>query len=254
MGIDDPSRCSPLTYNDKQSSNSTMSSSSTPANRSNDASSSTRALPTLSGNSVNSSGNSSLTGFSQNGNMDVDLALAKELHRLSVQDRNKVQEEVHGVHFAVQDETPQMIETSLQQLQVEIRKIRSKPAYDHAMRSNHVCTTYIQSPGFQLRFLRAVLYNVEQAAYRYTRYLDLMYEFFGEVGLQRPLRFSDLSRVEKDCLKEGRRQILPSRDRSGRLVTFEKGSNPSDSRTTRVSAWSILVSISMIVEILDPCL
>jgi hypothetical protein len=214
---------------------------STPVNRSIEVPTS-GALSTVSGgSSVNSSANNSLTRFIQDGNMDVDLALAKELHGLSVQDRNKVQEEVHGVQFSIPDETPQMIETSLHQLQVEIQKIRSKPAYDHAMRSTHVDGTYIQSSEFQLRFLRAVLYNVKQAAYRYTQHLNLLYEFFGEVGLQRPLRLSDLSKVEVDCLREGRRQILPSRDRSGRLIIFEKGSNPSDSRITRVSEVTTLV-------------
>jgi hypothetical protein len=205
-------------------------------------------------NSVNSSGNNSFTRFNQNENVDVDLALAKELHRLSVQDRNKVQEEVHGVTFAVPEETPQLIESSLQQLQLEIRKIRSKPAYEHALASNRVDPTFIQSPEFQLRFVRAALYNVKQAAYRFTRHLNLLYEFFGEVGLQRPLRHSDLSKVEQDCIKEGRRQILPSRDRSGRLIVFEKGSNPSDSRTTRVSATTTVMSGSEpVIPNIDVC-
>jgi hypothetical protein len=225
---------------------------STSTNRSNDTGTAGPLSTTNGNSSVSSSDNNSVSRFSRDGNVvDVDLALAAEFHRLSVQDRNKILEEVHGVNFAVSNETPHLIQTSLQQLQVEIRKIRSKPAYDHAMRSNHVDTSYIQSPEFQLRFLRAVLYNIKQAAYRYTRHLDLLYEFFGEVSLQRPIRYSDLSKVEKDCIREGRRQIFPSRDRSGRLITFEKGSNPSDSRTTRVSEYTTEVpfSISMLVMI-----
>lgn len=177
---------------------------------------------------------SSFSRLSNNSNLDVDTALAKELHRLSVQDRNRVQEEVHGVHFAVSEETPEMIKTSLQSFDEAVKKISGKHAYNFAMTCPRVDTAYIRSPEFKLRFLRATLFSVKRAALRYTRHLDLLYEFFGEVGLQRPLQLSDLSKVEKDCIKEGRRQILPSRDRSGRLIIFEKGSNPTDSRTTRV--------------------
>jgi hypothetical protein len=191
-------------------------------------------MPTTDVASVSSS-NSSFSKLSTTSKLDVDTALAKELHKLSVQDRNKVQEEVHGVQFAVPEESPQMIETAMQCLQTEIQKIKGKPAYDYAMRSSQLDTTFIQSTEFKLRFLRAVLYDAKQAAGRYIRHLNLLQEFFGDAALQRPLQLSDLSKVERDCIKEGRRQILPSRDRSGRLIMFEKGSNPSDSRTTRVS-------------------
>jgi hypothetical protein len=164
--------------------------------------------------------------------VDADMELAKELHQLSFQDRTKVQEEVHGVNFALAEETLETIDTSLKQLRDEVTLISSKEAYDFALRS--LDPSYIQSSEFQLRFLRASLFNARQAAVRYTKYLDLLFEFFGNQGLQRPLRYSDLSKVEKDCLKEGRRQILPSRDRSGRLIMFEKGSMSTESRMTRV--------------------
>ncbi|KAL3905808.1 MAG: hypothetical protein SGILL_009527, partial [Bacillariaceae sp.] len=82
------------------------------------------------------------------------------------------------------------------------------------------------------------------AVVKYIKYLELLHEFFGDAGLQRPLRFTDLNKAEKDCLKEGRRQILPSRDRSGRLIMFEKGSKATDTRNTRVRSrlfiWSII--------------
>ncbi|KAG7367950.1 hypothetical protein IV203_030693 [Nitzschia inconspicua] len=112
--------------------------------------------------SVSSSPKSSFSQMSNNSNLDVDTALAKELHRLSVQDRNRVQEEVHGVQFSVPEETPQMIEAALLKFQHEVRKISGKHAYNHAITSNRIDPTYILSPEFQLRFLRAALYNAKK--------------------------------------------------------------------------------------------
>ncbi|KAL3903575.1 MAG: hypothetical protein SGILL_010393 [Bacillariaceae sp.] len=174
--------------------------------------------------------------------IDVDAALAKELTKLSCNDRNKVQEEVHGVEFAMPEETPQLIERSLRQLDQHVQQIASKPAYDHAV--SQLDASYIQSDAFRTAFVRAAMFDIPQAAQRYTSYLNLLHEFFGDKGLQRPLQFKDLSKADKDCLKEGRRQILPSRDRSGRLIMFEKGGKPSDTRHQRVRSrlfiWSIL--------------
>jgi hypothetical protein len=164
---------------------------------------------------------------------DVDTALAKEITKLSFNDRNRVQEEVHGVQFAMPEETPQLLRTCLLQMDAQVQSISSKKAYDHAVQKLDD-VSYIRSDTFRLSFVRAAMFDVPKAAIKYIKYLDLLHEFFGDVGLQRPLRFTDLNKAEKECLKEGRRQILPSRDRSGRLIMFEKGSKATDTRTTRV--------------------
>ena len=170
--------------------------------------------------------------------VDVDTALAKEITKLSCHDRNKAQEELHGVQSAMPEETPELLQTSLQQFEAQVQLIPSKKAYDHAVQ--RLDASYIQSDAFRLSFVRAAMYDISRAAVRYIKYLELLHEFFGDFGLQRRLRFTDLNKAEKDCLKEGRRQILPSRDRSGRLIMFEKGSKATDNRNTRVcDTWMI---------------
>jgi hypothetical protein len=58
----------------------------------------------------------------------VDSVLAKEFNKLSVQERSKTYEELHGVDDCV-EETPLFVQNSLRQLDDELARIKEKPAY-----------------------------------------------------------------------------------------------------------------------------
>jgi hypothetical protein len=150
---------------------------------------------------------------------DVDALLARELHQLSVQDRNDIQEEIHGVNSMAVPETPSVVEAAQTDLKMEINSlpVADRAAYDRAV--SLLNSQYIQSKDFCLKFLRAELFDTKKAAMRLTMHVGLLQEFFGDVGLLRPLRWDDLSKGEHDSIREGRLQVLPSRDRSGRLIT-----------------------------------
>jgi hypothetical protein len=75
-------------------------------------------------------------------------------------------------------------------------------------------------PEFRIKFLRAELYDFHKAAIRVTKWLDLLKKYFGDVALTRQIKFVDLTQQEQRILLEGNQQILPSRDRSGRLIHF----------------------------------
>ena len=74
-----------------------------------------------------------------------------------------------------------------------------------------------------LKYLRADFFQVEKAAVRMVNHLSLLYKYFGPDMLQRRLRFADLTQAEQDCIRTGKEQILPVRDRAGRLLLFAQG-------------------------------
>ena len=72
---------------------------------------------------------------------------------------------------------------------------------------------------FRLRFLRCEFFHVQKSAKRMLRFLDLVLELFGDFALRRPIRLSDFTKEEMRYLRNGRFQIMPNRDRSGRRIT-----------------------------------
>lgn len=152
---------------------------------------------------------------------DADIRLAEELYRMPADDRRRVEEEIHGVGSLARTETPEMIADSLRLFQTEIDCFHVKRAYDDALVIN---SEYIFDRDFRLRFLRATLFDVSKAARRFCSHLDLLLEKYGPCALQRPLRYSDMSKSGRDLLKNGTIQVLPSRDRAGRLVVVLQGS------------------------------
>jgi hypothetical protein len=150
----------------------------------------------------------------------IDGVLSKELKSLSIQQRTKVQEEVHGVTNLCPEENPVMIEKALTSLQQHLDDIPDKRAYDQISP-----LSYLHTREWRLKFLRCELYDCKMAAERLVRFTDYMHEEYDLEVLERPLTLSDLeSKCEPrgkevmDCFKSGHSQLLPFRDRSGRRV------------------------------------
>ena len=167
-----------------------------------------------------------------------ETMFSKALLNLSFQDRNQIEEEMHGVSCMAIIETKESIELSLYLFEIELELIEKehKIAYQKAIQmitTNTIDTndpllavlssssSFILSNEMKLRFLRTELFDVRKSAIRYTRYLDLLYELYGEVALQRPIRIDDLNRTELSYLKSGQYQLLPYRDRSGRRILVD---------------------------------
>mmetsp|Transcript_59764 Transcript_59764/g.146717 ORF Transcript_59764/g.146717 Transcript_59764/m.146717 type:complete len:524 (+) Transcript_59764:390-1961(+) len=146
----------------------------------------------------------------------VDHMLAEQMMTLSFNDRNEINEEVHGVRCLTPDETPYLVQRSLEELSAEIDKTTSKPAFDYAR--DVLQSPYIYDEGLRLRCLRSELFNPTKGARRFVGFLDLLWDYYGDDGLMRPIKMSDLNKEETDQLKTGEYQILPFRDRSGRRV------------------------------------
>ncbi len=214
----------------------------------------------------------------------ADDVLAKQFYSLPSQNRNDINEEIHGVRSMACEETPDLLDYSLRQLSSELQNLplhyrtiyhrASNPMINiPATRSNdndnqsvdnlvknvdaetgdrmdveffseqeippassNTASCYVKSENFQLAFLRCELFDAKKAAMRMTKYLELVYDLYGEEALRRPLRLDDLkSKEEIDVLKAGFQQLLPFRDRSGRRVLFVHGdfTLPSSSLMSR---------------------
>jgi hypothetical protein len=143
-------------------------------------------------------------------------------------------------------ETPELIEESLRQFQLEIEttSIESKQAYEEALRRNDASRRYVQDREFRLKFLRKESMDACAAVRRFLIFLDGVRRHFGPVGLERPIRHNDLDKAEKDLLRSGTVQILPSRDRAGRLIVVSQGTMAHAAVQTRVrmKIWRCLLS------------
>ena len=175
----------------------------------------------------------------------LDDLIAQDFNNLSFQDRNAINEEMHGVSSLSPEETPEMVADAVHRLSLELDAINHKPSYDKSQQWNSnspsmgidcsrsvynynvdtlsagTHSTYVNTLDFRLRFLRADLFDAKKAAKRLVNFLAMVMDLYdgNEELLRRPIGLNDLkSKEEKDYLKLGNHQLLPFRDRSGRRV------------------------------------
>jgi hypothetical protein len=151
---------------------------------------------------------------------EIDALLTEELNQLSLIDREKVMEEIHGVHSgkAKLAEEESRIITSLEEVQNQLDTIRDerlKEGYNEATRLE---SSYILDRAFRLMFIRAEQYDCRKAAVRILHFLNYIREGFGDSVLTRPIQWTDLGPVLVSILEEGSFQVLPARDSVGRRI------------------------------------
>jgi hypothetical protein len=155
--------------------------------------------------------------------------ISEEQLRLSYSDRNTILEDIHGVAFNAQNETPDLLQSSLAQLSTELEDLVKFDWKDYATTStlsagyllslrNGANGAYVNSRDFQLRFLRCEDFNAKKAAIRLMHFMNFVLEVFGAFALFRPIKLTDFKRSEMKVLQSGFLQVLPFRDRSGRKV------------------------------------
>jgi len=140
--------------------------------------------------------------------------LAREMNRLSFEERNKVLEDLHAVSD-VTAEDPSRTNLFLSQMQEKISKIEPREAFDLAL---SIDPEYAQDKSLRLMFLRAEDFNVKLAAYKFIRFFEVKLALFGRKTLCKPIDLEDLSEDDMVCLRNGALQLFPCRDRAGRSV------------------------------------
>lgn len=153
---------------------------------------------------------------------DLDALLAKELNQLSLQEREQVYQELHGVVSVVEEggvDTP-WVQHKLSEFDKALYELPSSSTI--AYRQAHVQNVgHATDPSFRLQFLRAERFDAPTAAARMARYFREKLVLFGpeKVGQAR-ITLADLNEEDVKVLESGYMQWLPARDQSGRPIYF----------------------------------
>lgn len=168
----------------------------------------------------------------------LESILSNELNRLSLQDREAMNEEIHGVHTLAVSETPDYVTAKLDemervlQMQFQQNQDNSAAHSDSIPRNDNTLSPgeayrealllgsqYIHDTNFRIMFLRADLFDPIKAAVRFVDFLQLIRDSLGQDALVNiPWTLKMFRPDELKVLKAGAIQILHGRDRAGRRV------------------------------------
>ena len=149
---------------------------------------------------------------------EADRYLAREMAELSVEQRERYAEEVHGVTVEIPEETPELIERCLAQMEEEIVKVRTRSAYN---RAHFLNPSMVGGRSFRLMFLRYSLFDPRIAARRIIDHFKYKAELFPEEKLAIPITQDDLDADDIEALYSGGHQAFHcGYDSVGRAVLF----------------------------------
>lgn len=159
--------------------------------------------------------------------------VSEELMKLSFDERQALEEEIHGVRCGSVEETPKLLTQSLEEFDEKInarkenhpvlrnieRTVPKAPVSTERVSSETTYKCYLNDPDTRLIFLRVVSFDVDRAVDRFINFFEFMTELFGDYVADRPVRITDFKPGrETKALQNSRSQFLPFRDRSGRRV------------------------------------
>lgn len=187
------------------------------------------------------------------GHTEVEDLITKEMMSVSLNEREKAYEEMHGVSSET-EETPELIEEKLCGLALALEDVEAqepltaeeenlsveeweqrlqqtpRPKYHNHWKVDlkpyrfvkKKDPGYVADPKFRLMFLRASYFQVQHAALCMVKFFHGKFHFFGIETLTRPLYLTDLPKASRDALQSGAFQLLGKRDSSGRAVFFDR--------------------------------
>eukprot|EP00538_Stauroneis_constricta_P002390 CAMPEP_0119556536 /NCGR_PEP_ID=MMETSP1352-20130426/8448_1 /TAXON_ID=265584 /ORGANISM="Stauroneis constricta, Strain CCMP1120" /LENGTH=489 /DNA_ID=CAMNT_0007603505 /DNA_START=32 /DNA_END=1501 /DNA_ORIENTATION=- len=151
----------------------------------------------------------------KNATDDGELLLAKEMGELSMQERETVYEDIHGVSKEA-SESAELVKSCLEQFEAELVGIRKKHGYDKAIFVN---PKYVRDERFRLMFLRADNFNVAKSARRIINHFDEKYKLFGYNRIGKRIRWDDLDEDDRHSVNTGATQLF-TKDKTGRGLFF----------------------------------
>ena len=147
---------------------------------------------------------------------EADALIAKELTSLSLAERNRAEEEIHGV-IGCSEEDPEFVKGQLAMLETEIASIKKKPAYERAL---FLSPKYVNDVKFRLMFLRAENFDAVKAANRLVKHFECKLEYFGLDKLVKNITQDDLDDDDRAALSSGCSMVLNATDNIGRRIIF----------------------------------
>lgn len=155
-------------------------------------------------------------------NGTFETLISNALKQLSLEDREQIYHDIHGVADRI-DEEPEFVAQRLNEMEEElVVKLTTKAsamneAFQQAMSMD---PNFVNNRRIHKRFVRAELFDTKRAAARMIRYCDWMRSLLGGSKLCKDINFHDLDDYDIKALKRGHTQVLPSRDRAGRVLCF----------------------------------
>eukprot|EP00934_Nitzschia_sp_Nitz4_P002590 Nitzschia sp. Nitz4//scaffold29_size155292//59278//61341//NITZ4_002653-RA/size155292-processed-gene-0.13-mRNA-1//1//CDS//3329546433//2580//frame0 len=148
----------------------------------------------------------------------TESLLVEELNRLTIQERDNVLHDVHGVCDVKQEDGDQ-VHSCFGQVEDAISRLpqHKKSGY---LQARDLDPFYVTKQDFILMFLRANSFDVEAAAAAIVDYFDTKLDLFGPDKLVKDIDYADLDPSDQICLETGYAQVLPGRDRAGRAIFF----------------------------------
>ena len=140
--------------------------------------------------------------------------LAQELNNLSIQERDTILADVHGISQPI-EETAELVQKALTHLDRELDKIKTKLAFSQAKKES---PNFVNDVNFRLKFLRAHGFREKDAAACMVSFFEAKLDLFGPNRLTREILLDDLDEEDMDLMKRGGFQILPESDQSNRVV------------------------------------
>jgi len=189
---------------------------------------------------------------------NIEKIVARELYEMPRAEREAIIEELHGVKSRAVAESPQMVQIALEEFQqqasilsrgkltdTDINGVKHPLGKAHLRAVEALESNYVVAPEFRIRFLRTDFFDVKKAVIRYCKYLNHVWDLFGDIALVRQIALSDLNKKELKYLKGGQVQGLLSRDKMGRRIFALFGTYDVPIRErTRVEAYLSFAAIS----------
>lgn len=166
----------------------------------------------------NSKSNNKESHLASSGLMDqMNFIISRQMNELSQTDREKLLMERHGVPTNHIEETPELIQDSLELMEKEIQLISSnnKEAYTLA---ESIDSDFVHDPNLRIKFLRGERFDTKLAAMKIINHFQVKEKLFGESKLVKIITQSDLNQEDLDMLYSGRVQMVPMKDPAGRTI------------------------------------
>ena len=148
-----------------------------------------------------------------------DADLARELNSMTFQERQTMEEEIHGVSTVIK-ETPEFVEQKIQEMMAQLEIIpqnEGRSAWDRAV---FLRPALGSDKEHFLMFLRARRFDPEAAAVLMINFYELKRELYGEDCLIHRICWTDLTPEEQELIRSGVYRIILSRERSGRGIGY----------------------------------
>lgn len=145
----------------------------------------------------------------------IDSLMAKELASMSLKERERVENDVHGIGDDVEDERPTLLDDCLAEMNLNLDEMKTGTAYELAEKMNK---GYVTSRDFRAMFIRADRWDTWEASERMIRFFELKRQLFGDEKLVKDIHLEDLDDDDMDSLRAGHHQLSPHKDSAGRLI------------------------------------